>query len=104
VFEYKARAQGDPPIAAGTYTFINHHGSAYAVSVVRQDDFNKAKRFVLQLSAEANPDEEALTLDIDNAATFYWHLRFALVSEGIFSDDAAFERLRTLDAPSLLNK
>ena len=102
-FDYQLHAKGrsadapKEPIPSGTYTFLNHHGSGYAVSI-QEVPFFAAKGFV-EAGLVVNPVEEgvAIVADPDDSAPFYWHLRFALMPDGFFAK-TALERLKILDA------
>lgn len=103
-FKYHAKAIGasaassSSPIPAGTYTFINHHGSAYSLSI-NALMFAGAKAAIQ--TAVSSFDEPPLSLtDVldSNSAHFYWHLRFGGREGSMFTDDIVQERLLMQDA------
>jgi hypothetical protein len=100
-FEYRVHAQGwspssKDPIPAGTYTVINHHGSAYALSV-DQAMFLAAKVAVdLATNAMQEPFVGSAAAT-SNSAILYWMLRFGGVGGALLIDDIVQERLKTVD-------
>jgi hypothetical protein len=98
-YVYKVSARD---VAAGTYTFVNHHGAAYAVSVVKDAKFLGAMSYVIEGIA-ADPDEEALTPDATNSGAFYWHLRNALTWKKDKKNKIVLERTKVLDRNKLLD-
>ncbi len=105
-YKYEVHAKGKSaaspldPIPAGTYTFVNHHGSAYALSV-NMLMFTAAKGLVSTIVH--NSGEPTLTLahaaeilSLDSVF-LYWHLRWGGITN-TFSPDEVKERVVTIDA------
>lgn len=117
-YKYKVHAKGanaarpNEDIAPGTYTFMNHHGSDYAVFVDASEfsDFTKAKAYVMAnvfINKEPTlkstpflpgtqlrrPDE---VMDLDNSEYLYWHLRWG-GQQNFLNPDKVQERLKIIN-------
>jgi hypothetical protein len=114
-FEYSVRAgipdddekqdkKGTSLIPAGTYTFINHHGSGYAVSVASPFTFYTVAVGGIRSQLQLSPFEEALPVPSGSnwMSEFYWHLRYALISNGPRSGDKEYERMLIADLAKVL--
>lgn len=103
-FVYRVLAGGGDPISAGSWTFVNHHGSGYAVSVADAMAFRLAKLYVNEAISEINWDEKSLAPLGLSSAEFYWLLRCALTDNGVFdTTTSAWERLKNLESPIQLD-
>jgi hypothetical protein len=92
-FNYTAQADNaNGPIAAGRWTIINHHGSAYAVSVglLASLALSAVDKFV-KLFNEPDIGDTSSEFSV-----FYWHLRFGGSASSISTpaSDIVQERLR----------
>jgi hypothetical protein len=101
-FEYRVHATGwfpatQDPIPAGTYTFVNHHGSAYALSV--NAVLFQAAKVQVGLATEAALDPHVGSPALSsNSAILYWYLRFGGTQGALFIPDIVQERLKTTGA------
>lgn len=86
------------PIPAGTCTFVNHHGSGYAIKVVGGVSVWSAGTGT-SFGSALSPNEEVPDTERDDAK-FYWLLRYALTDNGVFdTTTSAWERLKKLEIP-----
>jgi hypothetical protein len=105
-YEYRVIVKSKDPIPAGTYSFINHHGSAYAVSVV--GPLAGAKAFVKAAVADDLAEVSLSVVDF-SSEKFYWHLRYALFAEKLreiddFNKLAARERTQVVNRTKMLDE
>lgn len=103
-FMYRARAgtvvidmPEKVPIAPGTFTCINLHGSGYAVSVGAIFPV-----LVQSMILAAGSRDEPLIGVVTDSATFYWHLRFGGNSR-LALGDIVQERTRFRDMAKVLH-